>query len=273
MTWHGQINRTIWEIESLIEKDTHNFSLRRELLRTAFLQRYEFDRSLHIARDDRTFLFLQTDPAAACILLHGGNGTPAEMRDLGNYLYTKGYTVYCPRFSHLDANNRIISWESWVTSAENTVQIALKYSKDVFLIGLSLGGSLALLVNRLQPVKAMVLLSPAIYARFSLRERLVHLGQRVFPSVFYKFAGWNGEIVRAMEHVRRHPAEIKEPCLVLQARDDHRLSTRGLKILRHWAIHERSEVRLLPFGSHVLTRGEAREEAFQRIFDFLQNFS
>jgi len=273
MTWHGQINRTIWEIETLIEKDPKNFSLRRELLRTTFLQRYEFDRSLHISRDDRTFLFLQTDPAAACILLHGGNGTPAEMRDLGNYLYTKGYTVYCPRFSKVDSGERAISWESWATLAQSTVQIALKYSKDVFLIGLSLGATLALMVNRLQPVKALVLLSPALYPRFTLKERLAGIGRLAFPTLFFKFAGWKGEIFRAMDYARKHPAEIKEPCLVLQARDDQRLSTRGLKLLRHWAVHEKSEVRLLPVGSHVLTRGEAREETFQRVFDFLQGLS
>jgi carboxylesterase len=273
MTWHGQINRTIWEIESLIDKDPQNISLRRELLRTTFLQRYEFDRSLHIARDDRTFLFLQSEPAPACLLLHGGNGTPAEMRDLGNYLYTKGFTVYCPRFSRVDAKDRLISWESWATSAENAIQVALKYSKEVFLVGLSLGGSLSLMLNRMQPVKALVLLSPAIYPRYTLKERFMNIGKRIFPTLFYKFAGWNGEIIRAMDHVREHPAEIQEPCLVLQARDDHRLSTKGLKLLRHWAVHEKSEVRLLPFGSHVLTRGEAREETFQRIYDFLQNFS
>jgi esterase/lipase len=273
MTWHGQINRTIWEIDSLLEKDPQNISLRRELLRTTFLQRYEFDRSLHIARDDRSFLFLQSEPAAACLLLHGGNGTPAEMRGLGNYLYTKGYTVYCPRFSNVDAKNRMISWESWATSAENTIQIALKYSKDVFLIGLSLGGSLALMVSRMQPVTALVLLSPALYPRFSLKERLNHIGRRIFPTLFYRFAGWNGEIFKAMEHVREHPAEIQVPCLVLQAIDDHRLSTKGLKLLRHWAVHEHSEVRLLALGSHILTRGEAREETFQRIYDFLLDLS
>ncbi|MFH1754398.1 MAG: alpha/beta fold hydrolase [Candidatus Latescibacterota bacterium] len=273
MTWHGQINRTIWEIETLLEKDPENFSLRRELLRTTFLQRYEFERSLHIARDDRSFLFMQSEPSPACLLLHGGNGTPAEMRDLGNYLYTKGHTVYCPRFSNVDSNNRVISWESWATSAENTLQIALRYSKDIFIIGLSLGGSLALMLTRMQKVKALVLLSPAIYPSYTMKERLIHLGRLMSPTLFYRFAGWKGEIIRAMEHVREHPAEILVPCLVLQARDDHRLSTRGLKLLRHLAVHPQSEVRLLPYGSHVLTRGEAREETCQRIWDFLHALS
>ena len=102
MTWHGQINRTIWEIEQLLKEKPRDFSLRRELLRTHFLQRYEFDRSFHVPRDDRSFLFLQEDRAPAYVLLHGAMGTPAEMRDLGNYLYSKGFTVFCPRLSRYD---------------------------------------------------------------------------------------------------------------------------------------------------------------------------
>ena len=115
MTWHGQINRTIWEIENRLRKNPRDFGLRKELLRTHFLQRYEYDRTFHVPRDDRSFLFLQDNRASAFLLLHGAHGTPAEMRDLGNFLYSKGYTVYCPRFSRYDAKNRLVSWESWVT--------------------------------------------------------------------------------------------------------------------------------------------------------------
>ena len=79
MTWHGQINRTIWEVKHLLEKNPKDFKLRRELLRTYFLQRFEYDRSHHIPRDDRSFLFLQDGRAPATLLLHGAKGTPAEM--------------------------------------------------------------------------------------------------------------------------------------------------------------------------------------------------
>ncbi|NIM20644.1 MAG: hypothetical protein GTO51_10510 [Candidatus Latescibacteria bacterium] len=270
MTWHGQINRTLWEIEALLEKDPKRFVLRRELLRTHFLQRYEFDRNLHIPRDDRSFLFLQQEPAAVCLLFHGGNGTPAEMRDLGNCLYAKGYTAYCPRFFRMDSKDRMVSWESWLTYAQNALQVSRRYSEEVYIIGLSIGGTLALILNKMHEVNAFVLLSPALFPRYTMKERAAEVGRRVAPTFFYRVAGWNGELAKAMEHAREHPAEVRAPMLVLQARDDKRLSTRGLKFLRRLAVHPMSQVRLLPFGSHILTRGKAREEAFERISDFLQ---
>jgi esterase/lipase len=269
MTWHGQINRTIWELENLLEKRPNQFSLKRELFRTHFLQRYEVDRSLHIPRDDRTFLFLQQEPAPACLLLHGGNGTPAELRDLGNHLYSKGYTVYGPRFSRTDSKDRLVSWESWVTFAENALLVSKRYADEVNVVGLSLGGTLSLILNNMHPFSALVLLSPAVFPRFNMRERMIRIGRSVMPTFFDRLAGWEGEMMKAMEQVRKQPREVEPPTLILQAIDDKRMSTRGLKHLRDWMVHPQSEVRLLPYGSHVLTRGEAREEVFHRISDFL----
>ena len=58
--------------------------------------------------------------------------------------------------------------------------------------------------------------------------------------------------------------------LALQAQDDGVVSSRGLKHLRKWAKDEQSEVALLPRGTHALTRGDARREVFERIYQFAQ---
>jgi carboxylesterase len=273
MTWHGQINRTIWEVESLLQKQPKNLKLRSELLRTHFLQRYEYDRSLHIPRDDRSFLFLQEDNASAMLLLHGAHGTPAEVRELGNFLYGKGFTVYCPRLSRYDLKNRLVSWESWVTMAENALTTMLQYSNRTSVVGLSLGGTVAMILQRLHPIKGMVLLAPAVYSRMGLKGRLYAVMRHATPTLFYRMAGWNGEALKAMEHVRKTVKEVKVPALVLQARDDHVVSTRGLNSLRKWLNNDRSEVVLLPYGSHAITRGKAKEEVFDRIYDFTQKAS
>ena len=73
-----------------------------------------------------------------------------------------------------------------------------------------------------------------------------------------------------MEYIRENPKKIHKPVMGLQARDDTRLSTKGLKFLRQITVHPKSEVILLPYGSHVLTRGEAKEEVFQRIHQFIE---
>ena len=59
MTWHGQINRTIWEINEAIKQSPASARHRRELLRAHFLQLFEYDKAFHVPRDDRSFLFLQ----------------------------------------------------------------------------------------------------------------------------------------------------------------------------------------------------------------------
>ena len=270
MTWHGQINRTIWEIQQLVEKNPRDFELKRELLRTHFLQRFEFDRSHHIPRDDRSFLFLQDDRAPGCLLIHGGKGTPAEMRDLGNYLYSKGFTVFCPRLSRFDLKDRPASWESWVTLADSAYRTMLEYSKKTVIAGLSLGGSVAIVLSRLHKAPALVLLAPAVVLRISSRDRLVLLTRYIVPSVSSRLSGWNGEALRATERIRRDPQEIACPTLVLQALDDRTVSTKGLKLLRKWLTHPESEVALLPHGSHALTRGRSKEEVFERFFRFAE---
>lgn len=268
MTWHGQINRTIWEIRQLVEKNPKDFELRRELLRTHFLQRFEFDRSHHIPRDDRSFLFLQDDRAPGCLLLHGGKGSPAEMRDLGNFLYSKGFTVVCPRFSRVDLKERPASWESWVTLADSIYSTLADYSKKTMVIGLSLGGLAALVLSKVRPIPAMVLLAPAVVPKVSPRERLLLLAQRLIPAVSSRLSGWEGEVFRATEVLRKEDRQIASPTLVLQARDDRVLSTRGLKLMRRWLTHADSEVVLLPQGSHALTRGKSKDEVFERVTAF-----
>jgi len=72
-----------------------------------------------------------------------------------------------------------------------------------------------------------------------------------------------------METVRKNPRKIDTPMLILQARDDSRLSSKGLTWLRRCAVNPKSEVVLLPHGSHVLTRGKAKEEVYKRVYEFL----
>ncbi|UCG51951.1 MAG: alpha/beta hydrolase [Candidatus Latescibacterota bacterium] len=268
MTWHGQINRTIWEIRQLIEKRPKDFKLRRELLRTHFLQRFEYDRSLHIPRDDRSFLFLQEGRASACLLLHGANGTPAEMRDLGNYLYSKGLTVFCPRLSRFDMKGQLVSWESWVTMAAETLNTTVDYSQKTLVVGLSFGATITLTLDEVRAIPALVLLAPAVAPRLGLKGYLYAVARKLTPTLFYRFAGWNAEIVKAMEEARNSSRTIDTPTLVLQARDDRVLSTKGLKVLRRRLTHSDSEVVLLPYGTHALTRGKAKEEVFERVYKF-----
>jgi hypothetical protein len=57
--------------------------------------------------------------------------------------------------------------------------------------------------------------------------------------------------------------------LALQAADDNRLSARGLKMVRRVAKNADTDIRMLPSGSHVLTRGELKTEVFDAVKGFV----
>jgi len=269
MSWHGQINRTLWEIQRQVEAKPERPRYRRELLRAHFLQRFEFDKANHVPRDDRSFLFMHEDEAPACLLLHGAQGTPAEMRELGNVLFSRGYSVFCPRLAREDTKGRMVSWQSWVTQAQTALGTVMTASRDVFVVGLSLGATIALILGETKDLRGLALLAPALFPRLSLKGRLVEVGRYLTPTVFYRLAGWNGEVLRAMDYTRRHTKKVRIPVLALQAADDRHLSGRGLRFLRRHCPHRRSQTRTLPQGSHVLTRGAAKTEVFAAVSEFL----
>jgi esterase/lipase len=271
MSWHGQINRTIWEIQRQVGAQPDQPRYRRELLRAHFLQHFEFDKAFHVPRDDRSFLFLQDQESPACLLIHGAQGTPAEMRELGSHLYARGVSVYCPRFSRTDSKERMVSWESWVTQAQISLETVCTFSKTTFVVGLSLGATIAMvLCNLNESLRGAVLLAPALYPRAGIKTRIYQFGRIVTPTVFYRLAGWNGEVLRAMDYVKKNTKKIAVPVLAVQAADDRHLSHRGLKFVRRHCENPASDIKLLPHGSHVLTRGAAKAEVFGHVQAFLE---
>ncbi len=270
MSWHGQINRTIWEINESLKKTPESARQRRELLRAHFLQHFELDKAQHVPRDDRSFLFLHENDAPLVLLLHGSSGTPAEMRDLGTHLHNHGISAYSPRIGVQGTRDKSRSWESWVSQAQIAIEIASTSSSSPFLCGLSLGGAVSLMLADRAPVKGIVLLAPALYPKSTIKTHLLRVARVVTPTVFYHFAGWNGEVLEAMDYTRKNQGALEMPVLAIQAGDDTHLSSKGLKYVRRHARHKDTEIHLLPEGSHVVTRGAAMEKVVELVTKFVE---
>jgi hypothetical protein len=120
------------------------------------------------------------------------------------------------------------------------------------------------------PIKGLILLAPALYPRMSLKSRFLQLARLVTPTVFYHFAGWNGEVLQAMDYTRKNGKAIEVPVLAIQAGDDTHLSMRGLKFVKKHASHKDTEIHMLPEGSHVLTRGSAKTQVFDLVTKFVE---
>ncbi len=124
------------------------------------------------------------------LLLHGFTGSPASMKPWGHELAEEGWTVRVPRLpghgtKWEDAN--LTTWHDWYAEAErNLLDLQSRCSK-VFVMGLSMGGSLTLRLAELHDddITGIVLVNPAVHTERWDRHLLPFLQRFVgsFPGI------------------------------------------------------------------------------------------
>ncbi|MEM4204343.1 MAG: alpha/beta fold hydrolase, partial [Candidatus Methanomethylicaceae archaeon] len=86
--------------------------------------------------------YFQGTKKIGVLLIHGFTGTPAEMRQLGEFLYKKGYTVRCdPLPGHCTSPEDLkkTKWQDWVNAALKWIKEMKVEHEKIFVAGLSLG--------------------------------------------------------------------------------------------------------------------------------------
>src|SRR5688500_2485300 len=108
------------------------------------------------------FFLLGDSSKPACLLVHGFTGTPKEMRGMGEYLHRQGYTCLGIRLAgHATHPEDMIRsrWTDWIASVEDGYNLLCGLTDDIFLIGLSMGGILSLLMSTRLSVKGVIAMS------------------------------------------------------------------------------------------------------------------
>ena len=130
------------------------------------------------------------------ILVHGFTSAPAEMRWLGEYLHQQGYTVIGPRLAGHGTNiNDMIRtrWPDWAASVEDAWHFLMDTTEQVFIVGLSMGGLLALNHAAQFPVKGVVAMSTPLEVPkkfFGKYRELARLLSKIYRSRKKKGGGW-----------------------------------------------------------------------------------
>lgn len=122
--------------------------------------------------------------APAALLVHGFPGSPAEMRPLATALHAQGWTVeavllpgFGPEFETL-AERRS---EEWFAAVRDALRALQQEHETVMLVGLSMGGALAVRVAAVEAPAALVLLAP-FWTLDNVLWRALPLIKTVFPT-------------------------------------------------------------------------------------------
>jgi carboxylesterase len=242
--------------------------------------------------------FFPSDPSKpACLLIHGFTGTPKEMRWMGEYLHQRGYTCLGVRLAgHATTPEDMIRarWTDWTASVEEAYHLLRGVNKDIFLVGLSMGGILSLLLSTRFKVRGVVAMSTPAGLPKDYPIRLLQ-----FLSLFIKYrpktneppgSGWFDKTVY-QDHIAypqnpvRSGAELKKlilqmlaalpevtvPVLLMHSKDDRYILPENMERVYAGLVNAPDKTKLSISGSgHVLPRDASREQVFRATLEFIQ---
>ena len=211
---------------------------------------------------------------AAALCLHGLTGTPYEVRSLAEAISAVGIRAVGPALpGHNETPERLAatSYTDWLEAAREEFQRLREGCDSVFIVGLSMGGLLALALAEEEPVDALAVIGTPLVLRqpfawliplakhlrpmspksrgSDIRDpaaRARHAGYRVMPLNSIH------ELQCLQRRVRPQLARITAPILVAHGMHDRTANPRDAIEIRDSVSSEVRESLLLAASGHVV---------------------
>lgn len=187
--------------------------------------------------------FLLEGGRRGVLLIHGFTGTPAQMLPLGRALNAEGYTalgVLLPGHGTSIEDMEKKKWSDWLHASRDAFNTLAGKCDDIFVLGLSMGGILALILAEELPVRACVSISSPL----RLKSRSAYFARAAGPFLRYRswpkdpetanagkgsefYVGYSAtpirkipDLLRLVRIAERGLPNIKCPLLIVQPRKD-----------------------------------------------------
>lgn len=214
------------------------------------------------------------------------------MAELAAFLTTQGYIVQTPRLpGHATTPQDLlrVSHKDWLAKAEQSFQSLRSSTQKQIVIGLSMGGLLALHLAANHTFAGVVVLAPALklrrwakisirllspfnYIRRKPRGPDVHdpHGKALLDGYHHYPIAAAKSLLRLQRRVRAELNKIKMPLLAVHSRQDHTVPLKALDYLFEQVQSQHREKMIVEDSYHVLTVDFDREKIFARIADFIK---
>jgi carboxylesterase len=228
------------------------------------------------------------------LLCHGFTGSPQSLRPWADFLAEAGLTVSLPRLPGHGTTWQEMArtrWEDWYAEVDRAFDELRAGTDEIFVMGLSMGGCLALRLAELngKAVSGLVLVNPSVSAETKL-FLLAPVLKLVVPSLKgitsdikkegASEIGYDRVPVKAAatlpglwQVTTRHLKEVSQPVLVYRSTTDHVVGPANVDILRRALPASQLEVRELANSYHVATLDNDAEAIFTGSLDFVRSHS
>lgn len=246
------------------------------------------------------FFFPGKPGLPGCLLIHGFTGTPKEMRWMGEYLNREhGFPCLGIRLTgHATRPEDMIRSRhtDWMLSVEDGYNLLRGAAENIFLIGLSMGGVLSLLMSTRLDVRGVVAMSTPhslpddwrlTYASwFSLIQPYMPKSKDPPGSGWFDPQAWKdhvsypqnpvrsiGELNKLLAEMRSALPQVHVPVLLAHSRDDGYVPPENAEA-NYAALGASDKTLLWVTGAgHVVPREPPREDVFRAAAEFIHRVS
>jgi carboxylesterase len=232
--------------------------------------------------------------ATGVLLCHGFTGSPQSLRPWAEYLAGAGLSVSLPRLPGHGTTWQEMGrtrWEDWFAEVNRAFEELRTWSDEIFVMGLSMGGCLALRLAELHgaAVRGLVLVNPSITAdtRLFMLAPLLKLFVPSLKGIASDIKkeqaselGYDRVPVRAAATLpglwsvtREHLGDLTQPVLAYRSTTDHVVGPASLNLLRAALPAGQLEVRELADSYHVATLDNDAEVIFTGSLEFVRAHS
>ncbi len=228
---------------------------------------------------------------AAALCLHGLTGTPYEVRALAKAISARGIRAVGPALpGHNETPERLAATThtDWLEAARKEFHRLREDCDSVFLVGMSMGGLLALAIAEEEPVDALVVIGTplALHQPFSwlipLVKYLVPISPKSRgsdirdPAARARHPGYRAmplssvhELQRLQRRVRPQLARISAPILIAHGVHDRTARPLDAVEIRDSVSSEVREYLLLAASGHIVPVDFDGPELAQAVAEFL----
>lgn len=235
--------------------------------------------------------FAQDGNNIGIIVSHGFTGQPKSVKPWAQYLAERGYTVRAPRLpghgtKWQDMNK--VTWQDWYGEIERTYDELSQSCDQIFMMGLSMGGSLSLRLaeEKGDGIAGVVVVNPAVHSERPDRFLLPIIRHFVpaFPGISndIKKEGQDEggytllpipaahQLQSMWREIKQDITKVKQPLLLFRSADDHVVEpSNAAWILANVASRDTQEV-VLTNSYHVATLDNDAETIFELSAQFVE---
>lgn len=229
------------------------------------------------------------------LLIHGFTSSPAELREIGEYLKSKNITCYCPLLpGHGTTPERLslVKWYEWIESLHDSMELLKEHCDKIYIVGTSFGGNLTLCIaDKYKEVSGIAVLGTPIKFRkeklgktiFLILKSIKLFQRKYYPKSYrenpllrehfsYSYVPLKAinQVLKIIKESKKNLPNIKCPALIVNSEVDELVDKKSPEIIKNTIKSKFKRIFWVPESYHVVLVDKNKDLVMNEILKFVQ---